>query len=582
MPHYHMGSLQIGNLLVLLFLVACGSLLVDCAQINYVPTAECATHKGCNFNSHIWDSSTPPTAADDVLIISEVPITIFVNGEDVTLNSLTIAKNVYLKFLNWSQVSIGNEQDTISFTFFGPNCSLLVESSSLSVIGVQGRDLEVYNSTITATVGSISMETAKIFLSDINANFDIYFRTLISNDTVINSSSIQTEFIVADVTLFETLELQVGNATISNSILHLPVLLFSPNGTLEIIDCETIIETLTINVNSVLIFSTSSHNNAEINTISYDFSLGHFEVHILDNMTFTLASGPIYTLYLGSQVTMNLQNDWVSIYNVRQIPESYATISTSGFLQIHNDTTFFGSINILPNGLFVVNSTMTIVPQNSVSISGNGTLQVYGDLLCPGHQIAVGKVEWNSGRITAASVSTPAMQVAKLATGEMNGNVEIINSGNLNLHGPLVINGSFSQVRGTQNFTVTSSIPATTAYLQVNGDLKIDSPAISASVTGENSGEKKWLLVSSPQPPLSLSFSNYYMEQALAVVNRGGNVYLEIRNQGFWAKNYIYVVIGMSVILAVLVGAGIVYYQRRRSKRKHYEELQEPTEEDLR
>ena len=38
-----------------------------------------------------------------------------------------------------------------------------------------------------------------------------------------------------------------------------------------------------------------------------------------------------------------------------------------------------------------MNSTVTITPQNGPAIFGNGTLQVYQELICPGQLIEVGK-----------------------------------------------------------------------------------------------------------------------------------------------------------------------------------------------
>jgi hypothetical protein len=40
---------------------------------------------------------------------------------------------------------------------------------------------------------------------------------------------------------------------------------------------------------------------------------------------------------------------------------------------------------------------------------------------------------------------------------------------------------------------------------------------------------------------------------------RGGEVYLELKDEGFWAKNYVYVVIAVSIAIAVLAGIGISY-----------------------
>ena len=45
---------------------------------------------GCDFNSPIWSINGTPSAQDDVTIVSDVPITIWINNTLTTLNSLVI------------------------------------------------------------------------------------------------------------------------------------------------------------------------------------------------------------------------------------------------------------------------------------------------------------------------------------------------------------------------------------------------------------------------------------------------------------------------------------------------------------
>ena len=154
------------------------------------------------------------------------------------------------------------------------------------------------------------------WFSDINANFDIYFKTLRTHSSIVNASSVQTQHVFANGmseggrggeereekrrgeergegrgervlegersrrlvltpffsfspsllflvtfflfylflldTLFETKQLQVGNATISNSILILPDLLFLPHGTLQITEYATFTSSFTLS--SFLLF----------------------------------------------------------------------------------------------------------------------------------------------------------------------------------------------------------------------------------------------------------------------------------------------------------------------------------------
>ena len=94
---------------------------VQAAFVSYVSNSECATPQGmiihlspsfppplifliisysslfssrfstgCDFNSPIWSINGTPSAQDDVTIVSDVPITIWINNTLTTLNSLVI------------------------------------------------------------------------------------------------------------------------------------------------------------------------------------------------------------------------------------------------------------------------------------------------------------------------------------------------------------------------------------------------------------------------------------------------------------------------------------------------------------
>eukprot|EP00026_Physarum_polycephalum_P006677 Phypoly_transcript_06728.p1 GENE.Phypoly_transcript_06728~~Phypoly_transcript_06728.p1 ORF type:complete len:538 (+),score=62.32 Phypoly_transcript_06728:124-1737(+) len=365
------------------------------ATVEYVPNIACSTPSGCDFNSPIWNITGIPSELDDVIISSEVQITIYLNNSQTILHSLTFGTrashgvtlalyNSLLKITatnrlmhwgnaNFSSTLVVHESTWIaSVVFFGSE--LLVTNGSVIVQGIDYVSHAIITDSTCAgndwVFGSASFLNSAVTLSDFTVSL------FSSNDSTLH--------FLNNFAVNEMANITRGNLTVDSY-------LFTQGSSVFLTDTPSHIQQIsTGSLPNASVSFTSPNSQSTLTAggpIIFDEycneceNMDNGELILGDGVTATIIGGSPCHLVVGENVTVNFSGIldlYSGLCDLRQSSSWPTTINIEAYANVFLRARNLISVDVLvqPNGTLSIKDTFLALKG---SIHSEGTVHFLDD-----------------------------------------------------------------------------------------------------------------------------------------------------------------------------------------------------------
>lgn len=552
--------------------------------VYYIPSPDCASPAGCDFNtSTLW---TGPLNNQTTLVISSnVSITLRLSSLYIPLQTLIIGEGnsapVHIVMVH-SIFDIPRDNNIATENLsWGNTSTFTLTSSFLSGSIVQGGFISLYNSSIlsarfllvdyitadTSTITGLRSTTIgeahvynSLFLTSVTFNYLYSNGSQFMSEVDINNIGVFTDSILSNL-----LRLMVNNANVS---------FYNTNLT-----C-----TVELNDNATLSFYTDNESELQVPAIG-----GQQGTVILgDNVVASFQQGYINNLILGNNVNLTL--GWYSFTNMfvlniqNNVGATMASVSITSSVSLASTSPLSATIYIAESRSLTIESNLTLQLAPGNVIYGPGLLSVNGELDCFGSNISVSTVGYQASGLVKVdtlftSLLAPGFYSLDNNTVRIYGNVVIVtdyNGFDAGAHS-FTITGSFTQIGGYINFTINAA-PSSTPLVTVGGAIVIQDVTFDTITAIAVKNKDKFLLMRSLQKNLTLENSNvghsvYTVELSNSITP--GDLYITITTktgENWFTKKRIIIIsaVGGGVLACFIV---IIAFAVRRSRRHHYSQV---------
>lgn len=586
------------------------------AIVNYVYSPLCITAPGCSFSDNIWDTTSPLSFDDDVVIQSNVSITISIYSTLVSIATISFGISgspVTLQVVNSTLIFNGNNNtkaphDPPPSLVWGDNSAINAFNSNITFLrgagGGTGTSLGLYYSTMVAPL-AIVLSNLTVGYSKLSAA-----GALTVNFTVAQFSTIQTSNLLATTFYSYSNLLDVASLAISDyAIIYnntglaysFPVkpILFTlqPFAYMQIYDTVTILDELVVNEYAYFTFQTTS---PQTNFLYISLTIAEYgsELNLGDNSYVLLQNGNINNLTLGDNVTITVSS-YVSVQykdmviaNMEQLDNNSFTNLTVryGELQLwtqSNEAQLNAVINVQNSATLTVRTELYLSPGSI--IQGSGILYVSGRIDCPQISIHTVKIALANSLLNVDTLTASLLfpnYVGSSPVVILNGSLSIVptspNDGiKFSELFKLSVLGNFYQTGGHMNFSVHEKAAGTSAFLQVSGSAVVSNVTLGIVTDTEVQSSDRWFLLQAADLSISnmsivdvyqnSTFRSYFYSQEnglyLAYHMNNLPVHEILTELQFW------LIFGAGIAFIFLLIGLVVFVQKRKTKQRGYEQL---------